>query len=131
MGTRSRIIIRRKHDVVYLWHHLDGYLEGVGADICTAMKKLLERYTVLELQSMVEEIEQGSKTFDRTEIYEVIEGSVKVEFDDSDDIQYTYEINVYDGYVGVSLNDDYMVTLPLEMIKAGYAFTDVVRQNQS
>lgn len=131
MGTRSRIVISRKSDIVYLWHHLDGYLEGVGADVCTAMKKLLEKYTVLELQEMVENIKQGTKEFHRTEIYEVIEGGVKVEFDACEDFAFEYEINVYDEYVGVSLSDDNMVTLSFEMIKAGYTFTNAVRKNHN
>jgi hypothetical protein len=57
MGTRSRIVIRRKRsEDIYLWQHWDGYLEGVGKDICEEMRRLLDKYTAKDLQEMIEKL---------------------------------------------------------------------------
>ena len=128
MGTRSRIVIRRTRFDIYLWQHWDGYLEGVGADLCAQMKQLLEKYTIEQLEEMMENIEEGTEEFSTEKLCDMVAGKVNVTFDHCDDIQYAYVIDMKEGYVGVSWDGhDYLVMLPFELIKLGHTFEDIIK----
>ena len=129
MGTRSRILLVRKNAKdVYLWQHWDGYLEGVGSDVCDEIKRLLQIYSTSQLQELIEGIEEGLETFSTQKLKDVIENNIKVEYDECDDIEYEYTINIYEEYLGVSLSKSWLIKLPLELIKQGYKFTDICIQ---
>jgi predicted nuclease with TOPRIM domain len=129
MGTRSRVLIVRENKAnVYLWQHWDGYLEGVGSELCNQMKKLLEKYNTILLKEMVENIEEGIETFSTEMLNDIIENNVKVQYDKCDDIEYEYIININEEYVGVKFhNNDWLVKLPFALVRQGYKFTDILK----
>lgn len=62
MSTSSRIRIKTKEEgFLYFWQKWDGYLEGIGAELCSQMRKLLDKYTVAELAEMVEKLKPSPK----------------------------------------------------------------------
>jgi len=57
---------------------------------------------------------------------DVIEKNVKVQYDKCYDIEYEYHINVYEEYVGVKIDDCYMVRLPFGLVRQGFKFADIL-----
>ena len=45
MSTRCNIVIENKNDVLYLYHHFDGYPEGVGAELLELQNMLKSNMT--------------------------------------------------------------------------------------
>ena len=43
MSTRCNIIVKDKYDKFWLYHHCDGYPEGVGADLVKRFQGLFEK----------------------------------------------------------------------------------------
>ena len=97
MGTRSRLIIRRKTKEIRLWMHWDGYWYGVGDDLVNQVKKLLETYDTKQICEMIEGLDidyEGSpETFNQSELVAFIEGKVTYANDMCDDVEYTYTLD--------------------------------------
>lgn len=129
MGTHSRIrIIRRNSNDILLWQHWDGYLEGVGDDLCQQIKKLLEKYSIQELLEMVENIEEGETEFETTMLVDLFTNKVNVQFDECDDIEFEYILDLQNEKLLVNwiLNDYTLLKLKFDMIKNGTILTDIV-----
>jgi hypothetical protein len=102
MGTRSRIILHRTTKPnIYLWMHWDGYFTGQGKNLCVQLKSLLSRYTLEELQVMVENLEVSNiesgdyQSFSAEHFGDFMEGKQTFKQDLCDDIEYEYHIDFH------------------------------------
>lgn len=128
MCTRSRITIKRQtKEDIYLWQHCDGYIEGVGKDLCKVMLELLHKFSFNKLNYMVEEIEEGEDTFKTNMLVDIFEGNTLVNFNESDDFEYEYVIDIQNNVIGVIYVNSYlMIKLPFSLILRGYTFNDII-----
>lgn len=127
MGTRSRIIIKRRNHDIYLWKHFDGYYDAVGREICYGIFDLLEKYTIKYIQKLIEEIrvddieeyssEEQYIGFDTLDLNELIEGNTKWFMDTSDDINFEYTIDVYNKIIIGEEIDGSRIILTFDEIK--------------
>jgi hypothetical protein len=73
MGTRSRLIIRRraKRDIC-VWVHWDGYFSSAGNDICEQIAVLLQRHPegIEALADAIKVAYHGTPT--RTSIWRIV-----------------------------------------------------------
>jgi len=92
MSTRSNVYIRVGGELHQYYHHMDGYLDGVGYDLAKYLKNSLkvdkDPYEFL-LQQM------------REEGYYEYEGEL---FEPHGDIEYMYLIDFQDDFVGIGYN---------------------------
>lgn len=100
MGTRSRLLIHRvSKPTIYLWMHWDGYFDGVGAWLCEQIKLLLAKYTIPEIQTMLDALDLGTysaedyQSFKVKDLIPFIEGKTTYKNDFCDDIMYEYELD--------------------------------------
>lgn len=131
MGTRSRLIIRRKNKEIRLWMHWDGYFEGVGNDLVDQVKKLLEKYTAKQICEMIETLyidyDGETETFDESKLVDFIEGTVTYANDMCDDVEYTYTLDANKRIlIGKSDGTNDVRVLSFVDIKAGKTFNDFV-----
>lgn len=80
MSTRCNIIIKDKYNEFWLYHHHDGYPEGVGADLTKRMNSAFEKD--LDLSDVVNMLIK-----DIDDEYEITTG-------EHGDIEYLYKIDV-------------------------------------
>jgi hypothetical protein len=131
MGTRSRLIIRRKTKEIRLWMHWDGYFDGVGNDLVKQVKKLLEKYTAKQICNMIETLvidyEGDTETFDQNQLADFIEGKVTYANDMCDDVEYTYTLDANRRIlIGKSDGTNDVRILSFVDIKAGKMFDNFV-----
>lgn len=125
MGTSSRIVIKRKRsNDVFLWQRWDGYLEGVGADLCKQLQQLLEKYSISELQDMVENIQEGTEIFETDKIIDMFTNLINVKFEECDQVLYEYVIDLENKFL-TAVFDYTKITLPFGFIKQGITFHDL------
>lgn len=124
MGTRSRLIIYRSHSgkkPFYLWMHWDGYFSGVGDWLCVQIKRLLEKYSIPEINAMLDTLEvkeSDSHNFNTDDLIPFIEGKTAYGNDMCDDIEYEYRLDFHNGTFEGSGHDETRV-LRLDQIRAG------------
>lgn len=139
MGTRSRVVIKSesKKDII-LWIQYDGYLEGVGDSLCRNMQKLLEKYTVEQLEKMGKNIKPKSLHEDNVEYFKVenlvpmFEGTYVPFQDECDDYAYEYVIDMTKEYVGFRLvytQLDILLIINFSDIKNGLVLSEVYNRH--
>ncbi len=127
MGTHSRIVIkRRQSNDIFLWQHWDGYLDGVGNSLCEQIKILLEKYSIQELLQMVENINEGQDVFETSMLEDVFTNKVNIQFNDCQDIQYEYIIDLENQKLLAKHGEYTVLKLNFEMIKNNINFSDIV-----
>ena len=82
MGTHSRIVIKRKRGGnLNFWQHFDGYLEGVGKELCDVIRELLVEFSTEELvimsNHMVCELVDGDSKFETSMLKDMLIGKSK------------------------------------------------------
>lgn len=132
MGTRSLLIIyRRSKPLIYLWNPWDGDFSGVGNDLCKQIKLLLEKYTVEEIQVMLDALDvsegKDDQRFDPETLMSFIEG--KTTYGNNGKgatVSFIYRLKLAEGILsGEGYADDcseVVRTLTLEQIKTGADF---------
>lgn len=95
MGTRSRLVIHRGFKKpAMLWMHWDGSFEGVGSWLCREIKNLLQKYSVEQVETMLEALEltytDSYQCFKTEDLIPFIEGKTAYKIDDCDDFEYEY-----------------------------------------
>lgn len=105
MGTRSKLIIRRKavssksgasKPDIHLWMHYDGCFDCVGNDLVNQIVVLLAKYRPERIQEMISALDlddDAESTFDSSDLVELLEGSAMYAFNDCDDIEYKYVLD--------------------------------------
>lgn len=132
MGTRSRLILRRKTKEIRLWMHYDGYFDGVGNNLVDQVKKLLEKYTAKQICEMIEALHidydgKDFETFDQSKLVDFIEGTVTYANNMCDDVEYTYTLDANKRILcGKSDGTNDVRVLSFVDIKAGKTFDDFV-----
>lgn len=133
MGTRSILRIYRKgKPVICLWSAYDGYFQGAGYEHCKQLKALLEKYTVAQIDAMLDALEiedivdgQNYKPWD---LIAFIEGKTEYQNMDCDDNEVEYELNMYrqsfSGYGRDWDGNDVEAFLTFQEIKEGKTVLD-------
>jgi hypothetical protein len=101
--------------------HWDGYFSGVGDWLCTQIKRLLEKYSIPEINAMLDalEVEESeSHNFNTDDLIPFIEGKTVYGNDMCDDIEYEYRLDFHFGTFEGSGNGETRV-LRLDQIRAG------------
>lgn len=127
MGTRSRLIIyRASKRPIYLWMHWDGYFSGVGNDLCEQIKLLLEKYTVEQINTMLDALDlkkvEDYQHFKTEDLIAFIEAKTTYGYDDTDDIEYEYKLDFTRGFLS-AISHEGIKTFTLAHIKSGMNFT--------
>lgn len=130
MGTHSRILLKRtRGKELYFWQQFDGYLEGVGNDLCDVLRDLLRVYSTHELHGMANCIKCMSKKdtmkFETHMLQDIITGKRKAIHDDYAIFEYEYVID-FENEVVTAQRDEVLVKLPFKYVQLGLAFSDVV-----
>jgi hypothetical protein len=101
--------------------HWDGYFSGVGDCLCTQIKRLLEKYSIPEINAMLDalEVEESeSHNFNTDDLIPFIEGKTAYGNDMCDDIEYEYRLDFHNSTFEGSGNGEKRV-LRLDQIRAG------------
>lgn len=150
MGTRSIIILKRRRSRnISLYQHWDGYISGVGDDLCRVMTTLLHKYSIKNLIDMIEDIvdltyqeEMEDDTIDegvsvdewsgggtgefKTEmLYDIIIGSMDAESTVDDDYNYKYIVDIYEQIIKVG-----KLTMPFKALGQGFVFSDFYNEDE-
>jgi hypothetical protein len=128
MGTHSRLIIyRASKPAIYLWMRCDGYFSGVGNQLCKQIKLLLEKYTVEQINTMLDalDLEEADtyQDFKTEDLIEFIERKTTYGYDDSEDIAYEYKLDFTRGFLS-GKGDEGVKTVTLAHIKSDVNLTD-------
>lgn len=133
MGTHSIIVISTNTTSIYLWQHFDGYLEGVGKDLCKELQRILTKYSIAELKEMCNNIKPGNTTFKTSMLENVFTGSVQVEFSDPYmESLYEYVIDLDDQILSAEFDSEYdnvVLELSFDMIKNGQNFNHIYEES--
>lgn len=81
MSTRCNVIVKTKFDKIWLYHHHDGYPEGVGQDLVNRFKEKFEKDEKIWWSDVVNALVKDTK-----DNYEVTDG-------EHGDIEYLYTID--------------------------------------
>lgn len=81
MSTRCNVIVKTKFDKIWLYHHHDGYPEGVGQDLINRFKDKFEKTGQIWWSDIINELVK-----DQNDEYEVTNG-------EHGDIEYLYTID--------------------------------------
>lgn len=131
MGTRSRLIIRRRNrSHIYLWMHWDGYFSGQGTTLCKQMQQLLANYSREELNELVDALQledtEYYQSFSGEHLSAFLEGTKVFANDTCDDVEYEYILDCAKGYLsGISLNNDIIFTLTFPQLQNGLTFGEL------
>lgn len=109
---------------------INGDLTGVGNDLCWALQKLLQEFSIPTLQKKVEAITQPSttnKVTHATQLYEIIKNSGGYSFDTSQTPEYEYVIDFDKLYLNSQSFNNQGIAIsgtmtPFNLIKNGYLF---------
>jgi hypothetical protein len=130
MGTRSRLVIYRSRSgkkPFYLWMHWDGYFSGVGDWLCAQIKLLLEKYSVEQIETMLEALEltdtDNYQCFKTEDLIPFIEGKTSYGNDMCDDIEYEYRLDFHRGTF-IGMGHDETRSLHLDQIRVGALISD-------
>lgn len=123
MGTRSRLVIhRRTKKPIMLWMRWDGYFEGVGSWLCKEIKNLLQKYSIEQIETMLEVLNlddvEGYQCFSTADLIPFIEGKTKYMNTNCDDIEYEYILN-FQSRTFVGIGHGETCALSFDMILAG------------
>jgi hypothetical protein len=131
MGTRSRIIIRRKNKPnIHLWMHWDGYFSGQGDRICEQLRNLLQKYSTDALQAKVEDMNLDTneeyQNFSAEHLEDFVEGRTEFMNDECDDIEYEYTIHFEKGLLMANaLNCGKQFVVLFSTIQDGFQVSDL------
>ena len=76
------------------WLAMDGYLSGVGTDLCSALKKLLDEFSLVQLRKIVSDIKDGkTRLRSGSDLYNLVKSQCEFKFNTSNDIEFEYDIN--------------------------------------
>ena len=81
MSTRCNVIVKDKFDRIWLYHHHDGYPEGVGQDLVNRFKEKFEKNEKIWWSDIVNKLVK-----DQNDEYEISDG-------EHSDIKYCYTID--------------------------------------
>ncbi len=128
MGTRSRIIIKRKNkDDLYFWAHYDGYYSYMGNKLCENLKLLLENYNINEIINNIYLIHDNylsCNDFSPYDLDYIIMNKDNNYLNNCDDFIYIYTIDFENKYIkGVEVGES-RIKLSFNDILNGYIFTD-------
>ncbi len=133
MGTRSRVILRRKAKTpIHLWMHWDGYYSGQGDGLAVAILHLLKLFPVHVLQEKVQNLEcadlpeESGQNFSAEHLVEFVLGTKDFYNDTCEDIEYEYVIDFEKQFLAANpLNDGVgAILLTFAMLQEGYKPSD-------
>lgn len=81
MSTRCNVIVKDKFDKIWLYHHHDGYVEGVGADLVSRFAEKFQKDERIWWSDIVNTLVK-----DQNDEYEITDG-------EHSDIEYCYTID--------------------------------------
>ena len=131
MGTHSRIVIKRKRGGnLNFWQHFDGYLEGVGKELCDVIRELLVEFSTEELvimsNHMACEVVDGDSKFETSMLKDILIGKSKAICDNCHNFEYEYVVDLHKECL-TAQHGDVLVKLPFVCVKSGLVFSDFVK----
>lgn len=128
MCINSIITFRNKSEKdIRIYQHFNGYLNGVGKELCHQLRYLLTTYTVEQLQQMLLNLKSGNDVFQTSMLTDIILGNAQVELENSNykNVNYEYVVDLNIGYVYIVTEEDEYengLFLSCEEIKRGISF---------
>lgn len=105
MSTRANIVIKHNNHKVYLYHHHDGYLEGVGADLLHIIDQRCDEMMDCEsVERIILEHNSDGNTYEKTDCIH-------------SDIEYLYTIELRDA---ISTRE---MRMPAQLVLTAEAFS--------
>lgn len=138
MGTRSRVVLKSiAKKPITLWIHFDGYLEGVGDSLCREMRKLLEKYTLEQLEVMAfniipQPLEDDVSGFVVDNLVPMFEGTYVPFQDECEDYAFEYVIDMVRGHVGTRLDygdSNIFLVIKFDDIKNGMLLSELYKRH--
>jgi hypothetical protein len=123
MGTTSIIILRlRSIRKIRLFQPSDGYVLGVGRDLCNCLQKLLSQYSIHQLQQLMRSMQEGNAPFYTKSLKYVLTGMSKVKFSNYDAGEYEYTVDFDREIVFVVSVSGWTQQLSFDEIQQGKIF---------
>lgn len=130
MGTRSRIVIKRKNKKsLKFWAHWDGFYCNLGSRLCNSLKNLLEKYSITQLLNKINYLDgryKEYKEFDNTNLEDVILNGDMSYLNNCIDFEYEYIIDFDNKYIIGKWNKDVMIRLSFDEILDDLDFVKLV-----